>query len=52
MRLKEWRERKRMAEEEDLMRKFVIEEQKKEITEEEAEKSRILRERAKDELWK
>jgi len=52
MRLKEWRERKRMAEEEELMRKFVIEEQKKEITEEEADKSRIFREKAKDELWK
>ena len=41
-----------MATEEELMRKHVIEEQKKEITEEEAEKSRILRERAKDDLWK
>lgn len=50
--LKEWRERKWMAEEEALMRVFVLEEQKKEVIEEEAEKSRITRERAKDELWK
>jgi len=41
-----------MAEEEALMRVFVLEEQKKEVIEEEAEKSRITRERAKDELWK
>jgi hypothetical protein len=41
-----------MATEESLMRNFVIEEQKKEMQEEEAEKSRILRERAKDDLWK
>ncbi len=41
-----------MANEEELMRKYVIEEQKQEITEEEAEKSRILRERQRDELWK
>lgn len=41
-----------MAIEEDGMRQFVIEEQKKEMNEEEAEKSRILRERAKDDLWK
>lgn len=41
-----------MAEEEALMRVHVLEEQKKEVIEEEAEKSRITWERAKDELWK
>lgn len=41
-----------MAEEEALMWVHVLEEQKKEVIEEEAEKSRITRERAKDELWK
>jgi hypothetical protein len=41
-----------MAEEEALMRVFMLEEQKREVIEEESEKSRITREREKDELWK
>lgn len=41
-----------MAVEEDLMRVMVTMEQQKEIIEEESEKSRIQRERARDSLWK
>ena len=39
MRLLEWKERKRMGKEEDMMRVKVTSEEKKMIVEEEAEKS-------------
>ena len=51
MRLKEWKERKRMAEEEALMRTKVLKDQVEEMDEEENEKSRLAREKARDEQW-
>lgn len=51
-RKKEWKERKRMAEEERAMRILVTVEQKDEIMREEAERSRIAREKARDAAWK
>lgn len=51
-RFREWKERKRMAEEERAMRIITIAEQKDEIMKDEAEKSRIAREKARDAAWK
>jgi hypothetical protein len=51
-RFREWKERKRMAEEERAMRILVTAEQKDDIMKDEAEKSRIAREKARDAAWK
>lgn len=51
MRLREWKERKRMAEEEALMRTKVLKDQAEEMDEEENEKSWMAREKAWDEQW-
>lgn len=51
-RFKEWKERKRMAEEERSMKILDTAEQKDEIMRDEAEKSRIAREKARDAAWK
>lgn len=51
-RFKEWKERKRMAEEERSMKILVTAEQKDHIMQDEAEKSRIAREKARDAAWK
>lgn len=51
-RFREWKERKRMAEEEGSMRILVTVEQKDAMMKEEAELSRIAREKARDAAWK
>ena len=50
MRLLEWKERKRMGKEEDMMRVKVTAEEKKMIVEEEAEKSRMERDKQREEI--
>lgn len=50
-RFKEWKERKRMAEEERQIRILVTVEQKDEMMKEEAEMARIAREKARDAAW-
>lgn len=51
-RFREWKERKQMAEEERNMRILVTMEQKDSMMKEEAELSRIQREKARDAAWK
>lgn len=51
-RFREWKERKRMAVEEGAMRILVTSEQKDEIMKDEAEKTRIATEKARDAAWK
>lgn len=51
-RFMEWKERKRMAEEERAMKILVTVEQKDDMMKEEAELSRIAREKARDAAWK
>lgn len=50
-RFREWKERKQMAEEERSMRILVTAEQTEDMMKEEAEKSRIAREKARDAAW-
>jgi hypothetical protein len=51
-RFKEWKERKRMADEESQMRILNTMEQKDTMVKEEAEANRIAREKARDAAWK
>lgn len=51
-RFREWKERKQMAAEEAAMRILVTAEQKDEIMKDEAEKTRIATEKARDAAWK
>ena len=50
-RFREWKERKRMGEEDDKMRVLVIEEDQKRIREEQNEKRMKAMEKAREELW-
>ena len=51
-RFREWKERKQMAAEEAAMRILVTAEQKDDIMKDEAEKTRIATEKARDAAWK